>query len=123
MTRVALVAICTCSLSILATVTVSKESEPIPPELIPAGFTAADCRITEPGGPITETDADGHPKTVGRRPPKVECSKHAEGGVTTTHTVSCHTKAGKELPLSDCCLNPDGSRIPSCELKRQPAGQ
>jgi hypothetical protein len=32
-----------------------KPDEPIPKESIPAGFSAADCRISEAGGPITET--------------------------------------------------------------------
>ena len=122
MTRTALLAVCTFSLSIHTAATASKGPEPVPPELIPAGFTAADCRIAKPGCPITETDADGHPGTVGKRPPKVECSKHAEGPVTTTHTVSCQPRAGKGPPLSDCCLNPEGPKIPSCGLKPQPAG-
>jgi hypothetical protein len=67
------------------------------------------------------TDAPG--LSVGKRPPKVECSKHTEGSTTVTHTMTCRTMAGKDLPLSDCCLNPNGSKIPACEPKPQPTGQ
>jgi hypothetical protein len=121
MARIAVLAVC--GLSAYATGAASKEPEPIPPALIPVGFTAADCHITKPGGPIIEQDADGRPRTVGKRPPKVECSKHTEGTTTETHTVTCRTQAGKDLPLSDCCLNSDGSKIPACELKPQPTEQ
>jgi hypothetical protein len=123
MTQIALLAVFAFSLAIYAAGALSKEPGPIPPELIPAGFTAADCHITKPGGPIVEEDADGHPRTVGKRPPKVECSKHTEGRATETHTASCRTKAGKGLPLSDCCLNTDGSMIPACKLKPQQGEQ
>ena len=120
MTQIALLAVCAFSLAIYAMGAASKEPEPIPPELIPAGFTAADCHITKPGGPIVEEDADGHPRTVGKRPPKVGCSKNTEGRANETHTATCRTKAGEDLPLSDCYLNTDGSMIPACEPKPQP---
>lgn len=118
-----LAAVCTCLLSACTTGTVPKEPEPIPAELIPPGYSAADCRITEPGGAITETGPDGRPMTVGERKPTVQCHKHDEGQVTMTSTPVCYTKRGKELPLSDCCMNPDGSKIPSCEPKLQPVGE
>lgn len=99
-----------------------KTPEPIPPELIPAGFTAADCRITEPGGPITDIGPDGRPYDRGTRQPKVECTHHSEVrvGESVVTTASCRASSGKDLPFSDCCMNPDGSKIPACEPKRQP---
>ena len=96
-----------------------KRTESIPPELIAAGFTAADCHITEPGRHITQTGPDGRPYDQGTRPPKVECSLHSELRHESTQTASCRTSSGKDLPLSDCCMNPDGSKIPACEPKLQ----
>jgi hypothetical protein len=120
MTRIALLVVCACSLSVYASGAASKEPDRIPPELIPPGFTAADCRITKPGGPDTEEGSDGRQRTVGKLPPKVACTKHP---VTITHSASCHTEAGKELPPADCCLNADGSKIQNCEPKPHPADE
>ena len=123
MTRITLLAVCVCSLSVYAPGTASKEPDRIPPELIPPGFTAADCHITKPGGPETQEGPDGRQRTVGKRPPTVVCTKHLEGPLTITRSASCHTENGKELPPADCCLNPDGSKIPNCEPKPHPANE
>jgi hypothetical protein len=116
------VAVCTV-LAACAAGPTHKPSESVPPELVPSGFTAADCRITEPGGPITEIGPDGRPMTRGTRQPKVECTKHIAGAITVKSTPTCHTKGGKELLLADCCMNEDGSTIPACTPKVQPAGE
>lgn len=118
-----LILLAVCALSAYATGTASKEPEPIPARLIPPGFIAADCHITKPGAPITDEDADGHPRTIGHRDPTVICSKRTPGPTTEVHRATCRSEDGKEFPLEDCCLSPDGSRIQACEPKPQPAGQ
>ena len=84
------------------------------------GFSAAECRITERGGPITERGPDGRPTTVGTRQPKVECTHHSQGAAIVKSTPTCHTKGGKLLPLSDCCMTETGDPIPNCTMKIQP---
>ena len=111
-------AVCTFFLSACAST--PPKPEPVPPELVPVGFSAADCRVTEPGGPLTETGLDGRPMQVGTRPPKVQCSQHVS---IASETTTCHTKGGKPLPMSDCCLNLDGSKVPECTPKPQSAGE
>jgi hypothetical protein len=121
MSRITLaVAVCTI-LSACATGAAPRKPEPIPPELIPDGYTADDCHITDPGGPMTETGPDGIPRTVGTRPPKVACSQHVH--IPGSETTTCHTPGGKPLDLQDCCLNPDGSSIPNCTKKLFPPGE
>jgi hypothetical protein len=117
MARVTIAAVCTI-LSACAGRPAPKP-EPILPELIPAGYAASECRITDPGGAITSSGPDGRPMTVGNRQPKVECAHHTER-ITTTSVPVCHTKSGKGLPLSDCCMNPDGTQIAGCTPKLQP---
>jgi hypothetical protein len=117
------VAVCTFLLSACATNPPPKPM-PVPPELVPAGFSAADCRVTDPGGPITDNSGpNGTPRNVGTRAPKVECKKHQGESVQATTTPTCHTQGGKPLPLSDCCMNLDGSRIQGCTPKQQPPGE
>ena len=122
MLRITLVAAVCTILSACAT-TQPPKPDAIPPELVPAGYSAADCRITEPGGAVTETGPDGRPMTVGSRQPKVECNKHTQGATVVKSTPTCKTKAGVDMPLSDCCLNDDGTTIPNCTIKSLPPGE
>jgi hypothetical protein len=121
MHRITSLAVCTI-LTACASGTAPRKQESIPAELIPAGYTAAECKVTDPGGPITETGTNGQPVTVGHRPPTVNCTHHTET-ITTTSRPVCHTKAGVELPLSDCCMNPDGSQNTGCTPKLQPPAE
>lgn len=98
------------------------KAAPVPAELVPQGFTAAECRVTDPGGPITEEQPGGPPRTVGTRKPRVECTHHDEI-VTSSDHPTCKTKAGASVPLSDCCMNDDGTTIPNCTMKLQPPAQ
>jgi hypothetical protein len=111
-----------CTLSACATGSAPAKPEPIPPDLIPPGYTARECRITDPGGAITAPGPEGRPVTVGERKPKVECARHIER-ITATDAATCHTKGGRELPLSACCMNPDGSPIAGCTPALQPPAE
>ncbi len=122
MTRIALVA-AVCTLTACAISTQSPKPEPIPKESIPAGFSAAECHVVKSAEAMTEESPDGTKYTTGTRSPEVSCQHHEQGPVTVTTTPTCKTKAGADLPLSDCCLNTDGSTIPACTPKIQPAGE
>lgn len=120
MTRLTILAVCTFALSACATGAAPGKQEPVPPELVPAGFSAADCRVTKPAEAITQDGPGGTKVTVGTRPPQVECQHHEQGPVTVTTTPTCHTQAGKVLPLADCCMTDAGTPIPQCTPKIQP---
>jgi len=94
--------------------------EPVPPELIPAGFTAAECKVVKAAEAITEDGPSATKMTMGMRSPEVSCQHRGKSVTTTTLVPSCHTKAGKPLPLSDCCMTESGSPIPACTSKLQP---
>ena len=100
-----------------------KPSESVPPELVPAGFTVADCKVVKP----TEADVDDGPGdnkySHGEHGPKVECSHHSEGPLIVKSTPTCHTVGGKALPLADCCMTEAGAPIPACTPKTQPPGE
>lgn len=116
------IAVCTFVLSACASN--PQKLAPVPPELVPAGFSAADCHITDPGGPITDNNGpNGTARNVGTRAPKVACTKKEGETVNTTSAPTCHTQGGKVLPVSDCCMNPDGSKIQGCTPKLQPPGE
>src|SRR5712691_1506705 len=103
MARITLAAVCT----ILCACGATQPPKPdaVPKELIPAGFSAADCKVTDPGGPITDNSGpNGTPRQVGIRPPRVACTKHDGSPVTLTTKPTCHTVGGKTLPLADCCM-------------------
>jgi len=121
MKRFLAAAVCTI---LSACATTPPKPEPVPPDLVPAGFSAADCRVTDSGGPITDNGGpNGVARQVGTRAPKVECSHHSDGPMTVTSTPTCHSRAGKELPLSDCCMTAAGTPIPQCTPKIQPPGE
>jgi hypothetical protein len=119
MPRISLaVAVCTTILSACST-TQPPKPEPVPKELVPAGFSAADCKVVKPAEAITQDGPGGSKVTTGMRPPQVECTKHTEGAVTVKSTPTCHTKTGKELPLADCCMTDSGDPLPACTPKMQ----
>lgn len=95
----------------------------IPPELIPPGFTAADCWIAKPAETETVSGPGGAPVAMGSKSPEVQCTKHGQGATTTKTVPTCHTQAGKTLPLSDCCMTESGAPLPACTPKLQPPGE
>nr|DAK77257.1 MAG TPA: hypothetical protein [Caudoviricetes sp.] len=123
MTRFLPTLVCTFVLSSCAVGTAPRKPEPIPPELIPAGFTASDCHIAKPAEADVDEGPGGNKYSHGERGPKVECSHHSNGAVISKSTPTCHTKGGKELPLADCCMTESGELIPACTPKVQPAGE
>jgi hypothetical protein len=99
-----------------------KDKGSVPPELVPAGYTATECQVTDPGGPIKEAGPTGLPVTKGFRQPRVTCT-HKTVTQTERQMATCHTTGGKSLDLKDCCLNADGSIITNCTTKLIPAGE
>ena len=123
MVRITLaVAVCTV-LTACAAGPTRKPSESVPPELVPSGFTAADCHVVKPAEAMTETGPDGRPVTTGTRSPEVACQKPGKSITTTKSVPVCHTKGGKQLPLADCCMTESGETIPACTPKIQPLGE
>lgn len=112
-------AVCTFFLSACGAIQPPKP-EPVPKELIPAGFSAADCRITKSAEAITDDGPGGSKMTTGSSSPTVECHHRGHSVVTTKSVPACHTKGGKELPLVDCCMTKNGDAIPQCAPKLQP---
>jgi len=95
------------------------EPEPtLTQEDLPKGFTLAECKLVKPEEAIKQ-ESGGLSVTAGKRGKKVSC-KHVTSQVTYVHTATCKTRSGKELPLADCCLHPDATRIPNCTTKPQP---
>jgi hypothetical protein len=121
MARLPVAAVCTILCACGATQPLKPER--VPEELVPAGFSAADCHVVEPAQALTETGPDGRPMTVGSRQPKVECQKSGQSVVTTKSVPVCHTTGGKKLPLADCCMTESGDPIPACTPKLQPLGE
>ncbi len=95
----------------------------IPPELIPAGYTAADCHIVRQAQADTDNGPGGTKFSHGSIAPEVRCTRQHEGPVTLTKVGACHTQGGKELPPADCCLTPSGDPIPACTPKLQAPGE
>ncbi len=116
------VAVCTCILFSACAGPGPKDKGSVPPELVPAGYTATECQVTDPGGPIKEAGPTGLPVTKGFRQPRVTCT-HKTETQTETQVATCRTTGGKPLDLRDCCLNADGSAIASCTKKLIPAGE
>jgi hypothetical protein len=119
MHRITLVAAVCTILSACAT-TQPPKPDTVPPELVPAGYSAADCHIVKPAEAITD---DTSKVSHGEHAPHVECIKHTQGAVVQKITPTCHTVSGTALPLEACCLRDDGSAIPDCVPKSIPKGQ
>lgn len=121
MTRFPITAVCT----ILCACGASKPPKPdaVPTELVPKGFSAADCHIVKPAEAMTEEGPGGTKYTTGTRSPEVACQKPGQSVVTTKSVPVCHTKGGKELPVADCCMTESGDPIPACTPKLQPVGE
>ncbi len=124
MIRMALaLAICTVFTACAAGAT-RKPSESVPHELVPPGFTAAECHVVKAAEALTDDGPGTGPKyTTGTRSPQVECQHPGNSIVTTKSVPVCHTKSGKQLPLADCCMTDSGEPIPACTLKIQPDGE
>ena len=100
----------------------SPKSKPaaIPPELVPPGFTADQCWIDKEAEVTTEGGASGSKVATGGHGLQVRCKATQHLDEQSKSLPVCHTQGGKSLPLSDCCLNEDGSTIPACTPKLQP---
>ncbi len=112
----------------LAGCAVSPQSKPkqpdqrdmVPAELVPKGFQSGDCwfvrkaEITTAGGP------SGSKVATGEKGPQISCKVTQHMDYTFTTVPTCRTTSGKDLPLTDCCMNADGSTIPACTPKLQP---
>lgn len=109
-----------CSLLEACATQIPLPAQPVPPELVPTGFTAADCWIAKPAEVETASGPGGAPVTMGGKGPEVQCQKHSQGAVQEKSVPVCHTKAGKPLPLVDCCMTYSGDHIPQCTPKVQP---
>jgi hypothetical protein len=120
MTRFTILAVCTV---LSACATQPPKPEPVPKELVPAGFSAADCRVTKPAEAITQDGPGGSKMTMGMHPPQVECQHHEQGPLTVKSAPTCHTTGGKQLPLADCCMTDAGTLIPQCTPKLQSPGE
>jgi hypothetical protein len=107
MTRLAITAV---SAILSACTSTPPKPEPIPAEQIPKGYKAQECQIVKAAHTDTVPGLGGAPVSTGGRSSTVEChhSQHVE---TTISVPVCHTQGGKELPLSDCCLNSRGYRL------------
>jgi hypothetical protein len=120
MTRLLAIATAVCTILSACAATQPPKPEPVPPELVPAGFSAAECRVVKPAEAITADGPGGTKTTMGMRSPEVSC-EHANQSVVTTKSVPvCHTTGGKQLPLADCCMTESGDPIPACVPKLQP---
>jgi hypothetical protein len=95
----------------------------VPKDLVPKGFTAADCHVVKPAEAITQQGPDGRPVSTGMRAPEVACEKPGANSIATKSTPVCHTQRGKPLPLADCCMTESGDPIPACMPKIQPPGE
>jgi len=122
MPRISL-AVAVCTILAACGVTHPPKPDPVPKELISAGFSADECHIVKPAEAMTETGPDGRPVTTGTRSPEVACQKPGQSITTTKSVPVCHTKGGKELPLSDCCMTDSGEPMPACTPKIQPLGE
>jgi hypothetical protein len=118
MTRLPIAAVCTILCACGATQ--PPKPEPVPKELIPAGFTAAECHVAKPGEAMTEEGPGGTKYTTGTRSPVLSCQHPSQSVVTTKTVPVCHTQSGKPLPLADCCVTESGDPIRGCEPKLQP---
>lgn len=121
MTRLPIAAVCTILCACGATH--PPKPDPVPTELVPKGFTAAECRLVRPAEAMTEDGPGGLKVTTGTRSPEVACQKEGQNVITTKSVPVCHTQAGRELPLSDCCMSESGDPLPACTPKLQPQGE
>jgi hypothetical protein len=71
--------------------------------------------------PAEAVTDDGSKVSHGGARTQVECHHHEQGATVMKSTPTCKTKAGADLPLSDCCVNADGTEMPNCTMKLQPA--
>ena len=121
---IAAVAVCGCAIS-----PQSKPSKPdkrealVPAELVPEGFHPGDCWFVKKAEVTTEGGPSGSKVATGQKGAEISCkvTGHMDYGFTSVPT--CRTTGGKDLPLSDCCLNADGSTIPGCTPKPQPPAE
>jgi hypothetical protein len=117
MARITLaVAVCTV-LAACATGTVPRKPEPIPPELIPPGFSSSDCHVVAPAQADVDDGPGGSKYSHGERSPQVACTKHGTETFVVKTVPTCHTASGKPLPLADCCEKENGDLILGCTPK------
>jgi hypothetical protein len=116
-------AVCTFALSACTTGAAPRKSEPVPPALVSAGFTAAECRIVKPAQADVDDGPGGNKFSHGEHGPQVECHHPGQSVITTRSVPVCHTQAGKPLPLAACCMSESGDPIPACTPQVLPPGE
>jgi hypothetical protein len=84
-----------------------RQAEPIPPELIPDGFTAADCRhideTPQDSGGISSVGAGMDAAAQSKHHLQVEC--HHMDAILPATSV-CRDDAGNNVPLEKCMAKP-----------------